>query len=165
MDEASRTARGRTGAATATLVAALVTLIAAVVATLALVGTPAGHPPADPAPSRTTVAAAVHAPDTGPYADDAYVSTCFTLARAQRDPLGERTAPLARVVTVPQGTSAGPARPLRAPPSSGHPLPTTQHTTHDPGRAPPTPSSICHPFPLSSAALAAAVGVPAGGPC
>ncbi|MGW3494349.1 hypothetical protein ACWDEX_11755, partial [Streptomyces sp. NPDC001020] len=82
-----------------------------------------------------------HDPDTGPYADDACGISCKTRARAHRDPLGERTAPPARLITIPQGTTAAPARLLRAPPSSAHPPPTAEHTTHDRGRAPPMPSS------------------------
>ncbi|MGW3499070.1 hypothetical protein, partial [Streptomyces sp. NPDC001020] len=48
MDEASRTARGRKGSATAVLVAVLVALVTA----FAVLGTQVGHPPADPPPTR-----------------------------------------------------------------------------------------------------------------
>jgi len=134
MNEASRTGR-MCAAAIAALVAALLALVTA----FAVVGTQAQRPSADPAPTRTT--AAVAAQDPGAHADDGCVTTCVARARAHRDALGERTAPPGHLVTVPLGTIAAPARSPRAPPPSGHPSPSTQHTAHDPGRAPPTPPS------------------------
>ncbi|MCN9244707.1 hypothetical protein NGF19_28670 [Streptomyces sp. RY43-2] len=144
MDEASPTARGRPArAATSTPVAVLLALVTALVTAVAVLGTPARHSPADPAPTRTSlsVAAVAHAHDTTPFADDACATTCTSRARAHRDPLGERTTPPGQVVTLPRGTTATPAQPLRAPPSSEQPPPLAEHTTHDRGRAPPTPSS------------------------
>ncbi|MEV5985279.1 hypothetical protein AB0L85_09685 [Streptomyces sp. NPDC052051] len=146
MAEASPTARGRPArAATGTPVAVLLTLVTALITAFAVLGTPARHSPADPAPTGTSmsvsVAAVAHAHDTTPFADDACATTCTTRARAHRDPLGERTAPPGQVVTLPRGTTATPAQPLRAPPSAEQPPPLAEHTTHDRGRAPPTPSS------------------------